>query len=341
MSIETIARNTGVSDIQRLPRDASPREYFRGNLDGRSVIVMQYPEMNEKNRHEMLAFSRIGGWIGRIGLCAPEVLNEDTRDGYALLEDFGQVSFGRSLREGGDRNALYALGCDVLKTLGEASTIVKGLPLYWDSKIHENRRQILDYYAPVYLKKSNNNNILQSYLDVLSQIETSLPPCPQGFIHGDFHLENLMFRSEGEGLSRCGIIDFQDALFGPLPYDLVNLLEDARVDVPSDLRAAMIDRYCAGMTPDRKDAFECWYRFLGTQFHCRVIGLFIKFAAEQGRDQYLVHIPRLQRYILDGVEHPVMQPLKRFFIKEKIDFLPNEHMNGDYVRSVFRDLADR
>ena len=334
--IQNIARDAGIENLERLPRDVSPREYFRGTQNGRPVVLMFYPEVTEKNRAELQAFIRIGEWLRRTGLYAPEIYMADEQKCFALLEDLGRVTFGAALREGGSPRALYPAACDDLIALKNATTIVKGLPLYWDSRIHENRRQILDYYLPVKTKRSSDNNVLNAYLDVLNGIEKGLPPCKQGFLHADFHLENLMVNAEGEGLNRCGIIDFQDALLGPQAYDLVNLLEDARVDVPMDLKVEMVARYCQGMDRETRDSFMAWYRFLGTQFHCRVIGLFIKLAVEQGRDQYLVHIPRLQAYIADGIEHPVMAPLKTFFEKEKIDFLPFESMNGAYIRSAFQ-----
>ena len=161
---DEIARDAGIENLEQLPRDVSPREYFRGVRDGRSVILMVYPDTTEKNLSELQAFVRIGGWLRRIGLNAPEIFTVDDARGFAVIEDFGSVSFGRSLREGGRQEALYALACDVLKALKDAKTIVKGLPLYWNSRIHQNRSQIIEFYAPLKLKKQNKNNLLDDYI---------------------------------------------------------------------------------------------------------------------------------------------------------------------------------
>ncbi|MEZ5919598.1 MAG: hypothetical protein R3D66_06825, partial [Alphaproteobacteria bacterium] len=89
-----------------------------------------------------------------------------------------------------------------------------------------------------------------------------------------------------------------------------NLLEDARRDIPPDFREEALSGY--------DEPFLLWYRVLTTQFHCRVAGLFIKLAAEQGRSDYLIHMPRLQRYIAEALKTPVLEPMKRFLMQEGI-----------------------
>jgi aminoglycoside/choline kinase family phosphotransferase len=117
-----------------------------------------------------------------------------------------------------------------------------------------------------------------------------------------------------------GIIDFQDAFWGPQPYDLLNLLEDARQTVPDGIKAAMRTQYCAGMKADEVEAFDAWYSYMSAHFHCRVIGLFIKFSREHGGTEFLAHIPRLQNYIKTNLENPILAPLKEFMTRHKISF---------------------
>jgi len=111
---------------------------------------------------------------------------------------------------------------------------------------------------------------------------------------------------------KYGLIDFQDAFWGPLPYDLLNLLEDARQTVPDDIKAAMKDLYCTDMNAEERKTFDEWYVLLSCHFHCRVLGLFVKLKQERGMDEYLCHIPRLQGYIKEHLKNPIMQPLKEF-----------------------------
>ena len=115
-------------------------------------------------------------------------------------------------------------------------------------------------------------------------------------------------------------------------------LEDARVDVPQQIKKDMINRYCAKMNDHQKENFIKWYTVLAAQFHGRVLGLFIKLAAEQNRDSYLVHIPRLQRYFSDALNDPLLKPLKQFFDKEGVDFKPLNDLDGQEIRNRFQNL---
>ncbi len=334
----SLTAEIGCESLTPLPRDVSPREYFRGTRKSEPFVLMRYPATDEKSTAELKQFLRIAAWLTENGLKAPLVFESNLQKGYALLEDLGNISFGRALREGYDRKDLYTLATDVLRRLREVKAL-EALPPFSESRIRQNIRQIADYYVPILHHQYMSDSAISQYLYIWRGIEQSLPPCPQGFLHADFHLENLMLQETGEGIERCALIDFQDALLGPVPYDLVNLLEDARMDVPADLQKNLIDRYCAGMSAKEKQAFDLWYRVLGTQFHCRVIGLFIKLAAEQSRDEYLIHISRLQNYLKTHLEHPVLEPLKDWFEKEAVDLTPLKDLKGSEIRDIFRSLA--
>ena len=351
---------TNFDELEPLARDVSPREYFRGNDGGQSFILMRYPQVTEEHRAELHNFIHIGKWLADNGIKTPDLYDLDGDACIAKFEDLGRTSFGAHLRGNSSvGEEVYSLAVDVLKELGRAG-VPDNLPAYNDSRIHKNHRQIIDYYLPLIGGRAKHmssraqlrdlkisplplvgrddsgcSKLIDEYLAVWDEIESSLPPCPMGFVHGDYHLENLMYMDGGAGIKQCALIDYQDALHGGLPYDLVNLLEDARVDVPEDLRTRMIDRYCEGMSRAQKDAFLKWYRVLGTQFHCRVIGLFIMLAAEQGRDDYLIHINRLQKYIEIALEDNLLLPLKVWLKKEMVDFNPIKDLNGGMVRSIF------
>ncbi|MCB9976108.1 MAG: phosphotransferase [Rhodospirillales bacterium] len=334
----TLAAEIGCESLTPLPRDVSPREYSRAIRKGEEFILMRYPVADEKNRAELKQFLNIAAWLMENGIRAPLVFEKDMERCHAFLEDLGDTSFGRALREGQDRVELYTLATDVLRRLKECQA-PSYLPPFRDSRIRANIRQLVDYYAPFIRGQRLPETSIHRYLSVWTAIEQSLPPCPQGFLHADYHLENLMLQETGEGIERCALIDFQDALRGPVPYDLVNLLEDARMDVPEDLQLQLIDRYCEGMNAKERQAFDLWYRVLGTQFHSRVIGLFIKLAAEQNRDEYLIHISRLQQYLEKHLQHPVLEPLQDWFNKEGVDLSPVKELNGDAIRDIFRNLA--
>lgn len=334
VNLTALARDIGCESLTPLPRDVSPRQYYRGRQKGRSVVVMTYP-LNPESGAELRQFIRLARWLAQKGIKTPAIYAEDMTNNRAVIEDLGDTSFGKALKKGADRTELYTLAADVLRHLRGAG-IPENLEPFEHSRIRRNVRQLPDYYVAFTRGQTTPEPLTKDFLEIWNQIEKGLPPCPRGFLHGDYHLENLMLLEKGEGLARCALIDFQDALEGPIPYDLVNLLEDARMDVPDDLSQTLIARYCEGMSAQEEEVFRVWYRVLGTQFHCRVIGLFVKLAAEQSRDEYLIHISRLQNYIKMGVEHPALAPLKGWLAKEGVDFAPIKDLNGAEIREKFR-----
>jgi hypothetical protein len=328
--------------VVALPRDMSPRQYYRGRKGGRPFILMHYMEEDAAAREQLRQFIQIGEWLNAQGAKAPALYELHEAQACALFEDFGDLTFRRTLHsgDGPGMEALYLLACDVLRHLARCD-VPAWVPPYKASKIHRDLLQVLEYYLPLLRGEMPSEAMMADYLGVWDGIERSIPPCPQVFLHVDYHLDNLMWLPAEEGIRRCGLLDFQDALRGPLPYDLANLLEDARTDVPEGFQAVVLDRFCQDMSAAEREVFDGWYRVMGTQFHCRVIGLFIKQAAEKNRDDYLVHMNRMQTYLKTRMAAPVLAPLKEWFIKEGIDFEPFTDLNGDGVREVFRRVKSK
>ena len=331
------------AQISPVGEDCAFRRYVRLRRGGETTILMEaVPDGHviATPGHSLHDFVRIGAYLRSIGLHTPEIYEADETNGYLLLEDFGDTSFKLALAGGADKKELYGLAVDVLSHLrAHAGASGIELPDYYASHVHTGRRRMVDWYMPALCGAKNPDGLTEEYLAVWDGIEKSLPPCPRGFLHIDYHVENLMWLPHGDKLNRCGILDFQGAMTGPLPYDLANLLEDARVDVPAEIRAAMLARYCAGMHPGEKENFENWNRVLATQFHCRVAGQFIRLAVKDGKTRYLAHLPRVAGYLCEGLEHPVLSPLKSWFLKNKIDFSAAPEINPQAVARHVRSDA--
>lgn len=321
--------------------DCAFRRYVRLlRPDGTSAILMEaVPDGHAiaTPGHNIKDYLRIGVHLRAIGLHAPEVFEADADLGYVLLEDFGDLSFKRALEEGAaPRDALYAHATDILITLrdhGDDFPLI--LPAYYSSHVHEGRRRVVDWYMPAVLGRKMDDGLAQSFLSVWVGIEKNHPAPPTGILHIDYHFENLMRLADGS----CGLLDFQGAMRGPLVYDLANLLEDARVDVPTDLRDAMLNRYLRGLDADARDNFLVWYRILATQFHCRVIGQFIRLAVRDGKTRYLAHIPRVAAYIRAGLQDPVLQPVADWFAANGVDFSVTEGFDPVKIRPFIREDA--
>lgn len=291
--------------VAPVAEDGSSRRYSRIEKNGHSAIYMDCGS-SPSAAGDISDFIALGAWLNAIGLNAPNIY-EQGRD-YLVIEDFGDTTFKKAL--GTEKpDDLYALAADVLSHL-RAQKNIPSLPDYYQSNVHKARRRIIDWYAPLVRHEKNPLGLVDEYLAVWDEIEKSCAPGPEGFVHADFHLENLMWLPGENGVKRCGIIDFQGAMRGPGAYDLGNLLEDVRSDVPVEIR----NRYLAAYGDD----FKIFYRILTTQFHCRVLGQFIKLAAKDHKTGYLQYMPRVQMLIRRALEDPLLQPLKEFLKNNNI-----------------------
>jgi aminoglycoside/choline kinase family phosphotransferase len=128
------------------------------------------------------------------------------------------------------------------------------------------------------------------------------------FVHRDYHADNLMWLAARSGHAKIGLLDFQDALRGDAAYDVVSLLEDARRDVSPELAAKMRALYVAKSGVDASQ-FDAAYALLAAQRNAKIIGIFTRLAARDGKLHYLDFLPRVWRYFESDVTHPTLAPL--------------------------------
>lgn len=289
--------------------------------------------------HGVADYVRIAEWLRSVGVKAPQVYEADAGAGVLLVEDFGDLTFSRAREIGAEQgDVLYDLAAEVLDAFSGHEPQVT-LPRYYDSHLHKARRRIIDWFIPAQNRVMNRDGMAEAFLAVWDDIEKKLLPPPMGFLHVDFHLGNLMLLPQESGLRRCGILDFQGAMYGPLPYDLVNLLEDVRVDVDPSCQDRVMTRFCTRLDPDEAERFRLWYRVLGTQFHCRIAGQFIKMALVQEKKAYLAHLPRVLRLLRSGLEAPVLAPLRQWFAENGVDLTHVPDIDPEGMRRYIRDDA--
>jgi N-acetylmuramate 1-kinase len=298
---------------------------MRVQKNGRPAIYMQCRP--GAPGHDLADFIRIGNWLREIDLQTPEIYEADEKAGYAIIEDFGDTTFKKALLAGHDQRDLYTLAANVLEHISKQQCPLK-LPEYFDSYVHKGHRRVIDWFVPALLQRSNPDGLVEEYLAAWTEIEQIIDFIPRAFLHVDFHVQNLMLLENKTGMRRCGILDFQGAMMGPVPYDLANLLEDARIMVPDKIRTEILDQY------DRD--FKNRYRVLATQFHCRVIGQFVKMAVRDNKTAYLDYIPVVAAYMQKALRNPLLRPLDRFFSSIGVDFGAINDLNvaqiGDHIR---------
>jgi len=300
----------GWGDARRdaLAGDASFRRYHRLSRDGATAMLMDAPPPQEDVR----PFLAIARRLQSLGLSAPRILAEDVASGLLLLEDFGDDTYTRLLAKGEDERALYALAVDVLIALHRAFVPAAGTALspYDDARLLTEAALLTDWYLPAITGQPTPPAWREDYLDRWRGLFPIARAIPDSLVLRDYHVDNLMRLSGRAGIGACGLLDFQDAVLGPLTYDLVSLLEDARRDIAPDLVAAMRARYLAAFPALDRAAFSASFAVLGAQRHCKVIGIFTRLDRRDHKPRYLVHIERLWRLLAADFQHPVLAPIE-------------------------------
>jgi hypothetical protein len=310
--IERIARFAAAhgwpgAAIAPLAADASFRRYFRIRQGERRAVAMDAPPAKEDIR----PFVRLARHLTALGYSAPRVLAADEAAGLALLEDLGDDTFTRLLAAGADEAALYALATDLLIDLHRrpaAEAVPAWLPPYDDRKLLDEAALLPDWFLPavgIAVAAEAREAFVASWRAALPEARR----VTETLVLRDYHVDNLM-RIEGRpGIAACGLLDFQDAVAGPVTYDLVSLLEDARRDLAQSLASAMIARYRAAFPALDGAAFEASYAVLGAQRHAKVIGIFTRLSVRDGKPGYLAHIPRVWRLFERALAHPALAPV--------------------------------
>jgi aminoglycoside/choline kinase family phosphotransferase len=166
-----------------------------------------------------------------------------------------------------------------------------------------------DWFLPEVLGREQAALLREEYLGLWDRILQDAGLLCTGFVHRDYHVDNLLWLPEREGLRRVGLLDFQDALWGHPAYDLVSLLEDARRDVDAAMAARLLQYYLM-QTGEDEMPFAAAYALLGAQRNSKIIGIFVRLARRDGKHGYLAHLPRVWRYLMRDLEHPALFPLR-------------------------------
>jgi hypothetical protein len=278
--------------------DASFRRYFRLTWpDGSTRILMDAPP----DKEDCKPFIRVAGLLARAGLAAPRVLDQDFDNGFLVLTDLGRIGYLDAL------NADLAMAdllirpvLDVLVTWQLSSTAAT-LPPYDATLL----RRELDLFPEWFVGRHLGVQLDDSEKSMLDRtfkflINSALNQ-PKVFVHRDFMPRNLMV-VESEARLTPGIIDFQDAVYGPITYDVVSLFRDAFISWDEEQEIDWVVRYwekarAAGL-PVRADFGDFWrdYELMGLQRHLKVLGIFCRLNYRDGKGKYLDDLPRFMNY---------------------------------------------
>ena len=308
----------GWGDAERrvLADDASFRRYDRLTRDGRHAVLMDAPPPMEDVR----PFMRIARLLLRMDFSAPEIIAEHPEAGLLLLEDFGDETYTRALADSAREQTLYERALDVLIELHRRSAgcdpAAEGLWPYDDTALLDEATLLTDWYMPAVLGRDTPAATRSEYCELWTGLRAATAGIPDGLVLRDFHVDNLMWLPGRPGVAACGLLDFQDALWGPVTYDLVSLFEDARRDVPADLARRLLDRYLKAFPELDPEIFAASYALWGAQRSAKILGIFTRLDRRDGKPVYLQHIPRVWRWLEGDLAHPALAPLRAWFDRE-------------------------
>lgn len=343
MQREDFLRSSGNwAVVAPLRTDGSSRTYARvQNPRGKTAVLMESaPDFSPLSSpgHRISDFLRLATALRETGLHAPEIYAAEPDDGLILMEDFGDTSFHDVLRKGAAPLELYKMAAQILAHLRVQPPDVE-LPDYFQSHVHKGRQRIVDWYLPAIKRAQNPDGLVDSYLDAWAKVERTLPPPATGFVHADVHVDNLMWIEDAQGLNRCGILDFQGAMKGPLAYDVANLLGDMRISVPASVHEPVLDIACDGMNRSNAESFRLWRITLSAQFHARMVGQVIRLALVSGKPQYMDYLPRLLVALQEDLKHPFLIPMERWMRENGVDLNPSDDINAESLGPFIRPDA--
>ncbi len=285
-------------EITPASADASFRRYFRLTWpDGGTRILMDAPPEKE----DCTPFVHVAGLLARAGLAAPRILDQDLANGFLVLTDLGRVGYLDALNA--DRSLADTLMRPVLDVLvtWQLSSRASTLPPYDATLL----RRELDLFPEWFIGRHLGYQLSGDEKVMLDRtfrflINSALNQ-PKVFTHRDFMPRNLMV-VESEASLTPGIIDFQDAVYGPITYDVVSLFRDAFISWDEEQEIDWVVRYwekarAAGL-PVRADFGDFWrdYELMGLQRHLKVLGIFCRLKYRDGKDKYSEDLPRFMNY---------------------------------------------
>ncbi|QDX81279.1 aminoglycoside phosphotransferase [Denitratisoma sp. DHT3] len=307
--------------------DASFRRYFRvSRSGGESLIVMDAPPGHEDVR----PWLKVQRLFHDAGVHVPEVLATDLEQGFLLLSDLGSTTYLAALtaERVADIPGDYLAALDALIRI-QAASRPDVLPPYDRALLLRELELFPDWYIGRQLNLTLDDAQRQTLSRMFDRILAVNLAEPRVFVHRDYHSRNLMLVAENEG-ANPGIIDFQDAVHGPISYDLVSLLKDAYVDWDEEIALDWLARYWerakkAGL-PVRPDfaEFHRDYEWMGMQRHLKVLGIFARLHHRDGKDGYLKDMPLVAKYLRRAVErYDELTPLRRLLdqLEDKITVL--------------------
>jgi N-acetylmuramate 1-kinase len=323
---------------RRMAGDASIRSYARLVRDEGVVILMNFPRRPDGPAlydgksysaavhlaEDVKPFVAIANGLRERGFSAPAIHHADLDSGFLITEDFASAGFV----EGDPPQPIperYEAATDMLavlhrqalpETLPLASQLDYPIPTFDIGALLVEVGLMLEWYLPD-RGVETSGEMRAEFVAMWRGLLEKPVAAAKTWVLRDFHSPNLIWLGERTGIQRVGIIDFQDAVLGPAAYDLVSLLQDARIDVPEALELALLTRYIKTRLASDEDfdpaVFAEHYAIMSAQRNTRLLGTFARLNRRDGKPQYLRHQPRIWTYLSRSLAHPALSPVRQWY----------------------------
>lgn len=303
--LESHFQNT-LFQIEVASNDASFRRYFRVTYRDKTFILMDAPP----DKEPLAPFIHVAEHLENHQVNVPHIFAANLEHGFLLLADLGSSPYLSILRPD-NADTLYQAAIDGIITMQLAATSEDVLPAYDEALLEKELRLFDTWFLQQHLGLNAPAGLDQIYTLLIDNAQQQ----PQYFVHRDYHSRNIMYQAD----AAPGIIDFQDAVIGPVSYDLVSLLKDAYIQWPQTKIDQWTEYYCEQalhhklLSYDQKAQFIQWFELMGLQRHLKILGIFCRLNYRDHKPDYMQDLKLTLKYVVDVVaRYPQLAPLHDF-----------------------------
>jgi aminoglycoside/choline kinase family phosphotransferase len=260
------------------------------------------------------------------GLSAPEIFDGDIEGGFLVIEDLGNLVYGRMANAGQPMSEPMTAAVKLLADMAAeswpdeipfAKDATYRLPPYDRGALEIEIELLLDWFWPLVHGGPPKDAVRAHFISIWRRLWPAVEPPRPIWTLRDYHSPNLLWLPDRQDTARVGLIDTQDAVMGHPAYDLASLLQDARVLVPEEVATELLDYYCAyraAAEPDfDEQALRRAFLILSTQRITKILGIFARLHKRDGKQHYLRHVGKLNRYLETNLRQPVLSELGRWY----------------------------
>ena len=295
-------------NLVAIKSDASFRKYYR--LENNILVMDAAPEKGES----VLKFAEIATILHSFNLSAPKIIDVNNKEGFILLEDFGDKIFSKFMNKE-NKIDLYKKAIDVLidikiKSNQNKSSLSK-LTTYNFEELYRESNLFIEWFIEQKLRMQISNKKREEFYQILQQAFLNIKSQNDTLVLRDYHVDNLILKDHKEPLKQVGLIDFQDALLGSSFYDLASLLEDVRMPLNENEKEELL-KYYINMTNENYETVLREINFFSLQRNLKILGIFNRLSIRDGKARYLEYLPATFNFIKSNLKSSLFFDMKKW-----------------------------